>query len=177
MATTTASSRTTDSSAPEFKEVLLAHAVSTKCIGPLVTDDAMGLPAEFDPLSEKRRDPKLPDWGSSSFSPSPLGHQEAGQTLGLHSLGVLPEFQGRGYGKAVLKSYIQRMQDANVAQRIAIITYNHLIEFYKEFGFIDKGRSEAKFGGGDWHDMVGHQHNRTNVISVFRFADETVPGS
>ncbi|KAI9779245.1 MAG: hypothetical protein M1839_007497 [Geoglossum umbratile] len=146
---------TVGSLAPQFQEILLAQTVSTKCVGTVVTDDAMGLPVEFDPSSERYRNPKLPGWSSSNLYLSKLGHQEAGQTLGLHSLAVLPRYQGSGYGKFILKAYIQRMRDAGVAKRIALIAHDHLIKFYKRFGFIDMGVSKVVLGGGGWHDMVG----------------------
>jgi len=148
-------SRTTESSAPVSQEILLAQAVGSKCINTVVTDDAMGLPPEFDPSSERYQDPKLPGWDSSNLPPSKLGHQEAEQTLGLHSLGVLPKYQGKGYGKIMLKAYIERMRDAGVAKRIALIAHDHLVGFYKGFGFVDIGESEVRLGGGGWRNMVG----------------------
>jgi GNAT superfamily N-acetyltransferase len=148
-------SRTTDSMATVSQEILIAHAVGTKCINTVVTDDSMGLPPEFDPSSERYRDPKLPGWDSSNLPPSKFGHQEAEQTLGLHSLGVLPEYQGKGYGKIMLRAYIERMRAAGIAKRIAIIAHDHLVGFYKGFGFADIGESEVRLGGGGWRNMVG----------------------
>jgi GNAT superfamily N-acetyltransferase len=176
IATTATSPRIMESPTSKPKEVLLAHTVSTKCVDAVVTDNAMGLPAEFDPSSERYQDPKLRGWRSSNPSPSLLGHQEAGQTLGLHSLGVLPAYQGKGFGKTILKAYIQRMGDTGVARRIALITHERLINFYKNFGFIYKGRSRVSFGGGDWHDMVRNQ-NRTCLMFVFQAVTESALGT
>lgn len=85
-----------------------------------------------------------------------IGHQEDGRTIGIHSLAVLPEYQRKGLGTILLKAYIQRMTDSEIADRISILTYEDLAPWYeKTFGFKNDGKSEAAFGGGDWVDMVG----------------------
>jgi GNAT superfamily N-acetyltransferase len=102
----------------------------------------MGLPSQFDP--------KKP----GSERGATVGHEEEGRTIGLHSLSILPSHQKKGLGRTLLKSYIQRMQAADIADRIALIAHGHLVDFYKSEGFLDKGQSEAQFGGGGWIDMV-----------------------
>lgn len=95
---------------------------------------------------------------SSPSSPNPsnqtVGHDEAGRTLALHSLAVLPDYQGLGVGKMLMKAYVQRMVEAEVADRIALLTYPKLVPWYEKFGFEKIGESKATHGGGGWIDMV-----------------------
>jgi ribosomal protein S18 acetylase RimI-like enzyme len=124
---------------PRNGEVLIAHAVATKCATDIVTDDAMGYPS---------------DWTSSSSQATQRGHREEGRTIALHSLAVLPAYQRVGIGSVLLKSYLQRMGDSAIADQVAIITHEHYIKFYEGFGFANKGKSGAQFGGGGWNDLV-----------------------
>jgi len=119
--------------------VLLAHIVSTKATTPVVTDKAMDYPQ---------------DWNFENPSPSFTGHQEAGRTICLHSVGVLPGFQGRGLGRIIIIAYMQQMNGAGIADRLALIAHNHLVPYYEKLGFTNKGHSKAQFGGGGWNDMV-----------------------
>ena len=142
-ASTAATAHPPDSTNPDNKSILLAHIVSTKCDSVVVTDESMDFP---------------PDWRQSVSEHDRRGHQEKGRTIALHSLGVLPAYQRMGLGRTVLKSYIQRMETAGVADRIALIAHGHLVEYYESFGFVNKGESAAQFGGGGWNDMVDSAH-------------------
>jgi GNAT superfamily N-acetyltransferase len=89
--------------------VLLGHVVATKTTSPLVTDESMGFPS---------------DWDSESPSPSKLGHQEGGRTIVLHSVAILPQFQGRGLGRVLMMAYMQQMNGAGIADRLALIAHD-----------------------------------------------------
>lgn len=102
-----------------------------------------------------------PDWQSKPKNSSanghasePLGHQEQGGTIAIHSLAVLPEHQGKKVGTTLMKSYIQRIKDAMIADRLALLTHEPLVPFYESLGFENKGPSQCTFGGGGWIDMV-----------------------
>jgi predicted N-acetyltransferase YhbS len=101
-----------------------------------------------------------PDWQNKSSTlpkpdgSEPLGHQDQGSTIALHSLAVLPEHQGKRLGTTLMKSYIQRIKDAMIAERISLLSHDHLIPFYEGLGFKNKGASNCKFGGGGWTNMV-----------------------
>lgn len=94
------------------------------------------------------------DWPAGVTSNESRGHQEHGRTLSIHSLAALPEFKGRGLGKIVMKSYIQRMESSGIADRIALLTHDPLVGYYEALGFQNIGKSEVSFGGGGWNDMV-----------------------
>lgn len=106
-----------------------------------------------------------PDWQTHPSGHPELGHREEGRTIALHSLAVLPACQGRGLGRTLLKSYMQRMHAAGIADRIALLTYERLTSWYESLGFENKGKSQAKYGGVEWNDMV------------YEFKKESSPGS
>ena len=164
-ALTAASARPPDSTNPDNKGILLAHIVATKCDGEVVSDEAMDLP---------------PDWRQGLSAQDGRGHQEGGRTIALHSLGVLPTYQRIGLGRTIMKSYIQRLETAGVADRIALLAHGHLIEYYGTLGFVNKGESAAQFGGGGWNDMVDSTHvilnQSTDPVQVYEFTN-TGPGS
>lgn len=98
-----------------------------------------------------------PDWQLPIPKDKPnLGHKTGGRTVALHSLAVLPDLQGRHVGSTLLKGFIQMVKDAKVADRIALLTYKKLVPWYEKFGFENRGRSDATFGGEEWYDLVRH---------------------
>ncbi|KAL8803689.1 MAG: hypothetical protein Q9182_003021 [Xanthomendoza sp. 2 TL-2023] len=131
--------RPPDSTAPMKKSTLVAQVIGTKCVSARVTDESMEYP---------------PDWRSRTSLSERQGHQEQGRTIAVHSLAALPEFKGCGLGKIVMKSYMQRMESSGIADRIALLAHDHLVKYYEALGFRNTGRSETKFGGGNWYDML-----------------------
>ncbi|KAK8159707.1 hypothetical protein IWX90DRAFT_508418 [Phyllosticta citrichinensis] len=137
---TTSTAHIVESGSPERKEILLAHVLATKTRNELISTDDMAVPANW---REKPHD-----------AARAVGHQEDGRTVAIHSLAVLPEYQKRGLGRTLLKAYVQRIQNAGVADRIAIITHEHLVPFYEAVGFVNRGPSKNDFQGVRWVDMV-----------------------
>ena len=103
--------------------------------GLTVTDKDMGIPAD---------DP-------NDFS---LGHKPHGRTVAIHSLAVLPDFQRKGLGSTHMKAYLDRLAKQDVADKAALIAHQEMIPYYETFGFKNRGKSSAQFGGGGWFDMV-----------------------
>lgn len=98
------------------------------------------------------------DWKTNyQFAPS-IGHNEEGQTICIHSLCVHPDFQGKGLAQMLLRSYVQKMKDAGVAKRIALLCRDRLVGFYEKAGFRKVGPSKCQYGGGNWVDMVIDLH-------------------
>ncbi|EEH18172.2 hypothetical protein PABG_00735 [Paracoccidioides brasiliensis Pb03] len=133
---------------PKPQPTLVAHILATRTPALCVTDASIGIP---------------PNWQDKTTSTStleadngsePLGHQEQGSTIAVHSLAVLPEHQGKRLGSTLMKSYIQRIKDAAIANRIALLAHDHLIPFYTSLGFENRGLSDCTFGGGGWYSMV-----------------------
>lgn len=128
----------------------------------------MDLPADW---QTKKR--SLPDAGDKDY----LGHEDQGGTIALHSLAVKAEHQRKQVGSTLLRSYINRIKEAAIADRIALLAHEHMIPFYQRFGFENYGPSACKFGGGGWYDMVSwllfpHLCRRcklTNIKQVLEF--------
>ncbi|PIA93010.1 hypothetical protein CB0940_04109 [Cercospora beticola] len=134
-ATTASTASPAWSGAPERKSILLGHIVSTMTTSSTVTDDDMSIPTADNPDSK-------------------LGHKPEGRTVCIHSLAVLPEYQGRSLGGTLMKAYLHRLKTQSVADRAALIAHDHLLPYYERFGFKNLGPSKAQFGGGGWYDMT-----------------------
>ncbi|TGJ79099.1 hypothetical protein E0Z10_g9662 [Xylaria hypoxylon] len=119
--------------------VLLAHIVATRSNDGVVTDAAMSYPH-----------------GNNTARSDGLktGHQETGRTVCLHSLAVHPKLQGVGMGKLIVKAYMQQIKNSKLADRVALICREYLVNYYKRFGFSHAGPSESNLSGGGWHNMV-----------------------
>ena len=46
------------------------------------------------------------------------------------------------------------METSGIADRIALLAHEHLVRMYEGMGFEDRGKSNVKFGGGGWTDLV-----------------------
>ncbi|KAJ5319935.1 hypothetical protein PENANT_c040G06120 [Penicillium antarcticum] len=127
---------------PKPRPTLVGHIIATRTSEPLVTDSSMRLPA---------------NWQNERWSfenDQAVGHEEGGSTIAIHSLAVEPEHQGKQVGSTLMKSYIHRIREAQIADRIAIIAHDHLVPFYESFGFESRGPSKCQFGGGGWVDLI-----------------------
>ncbi|TKA31441.1 hypothetical protein B0A50_02288 [Salinomyces thailandicus] len=139
------------SPAPHRKAVLLAHLIVTKTTHPTVQDSDMEIPPE----ASSNNNPSNPSNQPPNPTPtSPRGHNQAGRTLALHSLAVLPAYQNRGLGRTLLLAFLQRTEALDLGDRVALLAHEALVPFYEKFGFVKQGRSACGFGGGGWWDMV-----------------------
>ncbi|KAL9106289.1 MAG: hypothetical protein Q9227_008688 [Pyrenula ochraceoflavens] len=137
------SQRKKDDSADQAQ--LVAHIIATRTSKTFVTDASMALPPDWETTKKT-----LPSDNNEDF----LGHEDQGGTIAIHSLAVLPEHRGKGLGATLLKSYTDRIKDARIADRVALITHKQLIPFYEKLGFLNKGQSDVKHGGGNWYNMT-----------------------
>ncbi|KIW66433.1 hypothetical protein PV04_05768 [Phialophora macrospora] len=133
-----------DSSKPAQRR-LIGHVVSTRTPAPSVTEASMGIPSNW-----RTRRSSLP----TSDDEEPLGHQDLGGTICVHSLAIAPELQKMGLGSVLMKSYIQRMKDSKIADRIALLAHDHLVPFYRGLGFENMGPSTVTSHGGNWNNMI-----------------------
>ncbi|KKY24108.1 putative gnat family [Phaeomoniella chlamydospora] len=123
---------------------LIAHIVATRTTAETVTDAAMALPSNWQESVT----------ASEEQTPTDEGHQDRGRTVAVHTFAVLPEHRGKRVGSMLMQSYIERIKSAKVADRITLLAHGELIPFYEKFGFKNLGPSNARFGGGNWHDMA-----------------------
>jgi GNAT superfamily N-acetyltransferase len=133
---------------------LLGHIVATKTTNEVVKDQDMALP---------------PNWEETPTPPSDLGHKDEGRTLCIHSLAVLPTYQGKGVGTNLLRGYIQRMKESRICDRIALLAEDKMVPFYEMFGFENVGPSEATFGGVPWNDMVSVSRKLRPLVFDFTY--------
>lgn len=129
---------------PKPRPELVAHVIATRTKAPRVTDAAMSLPPNWETQGKNSDD-------CDELEP---GHHEWGRTICVHSLAVVPEHQGKKIGSTLMKSYVQRIKEAEIADRIALLAHDDMIGFYENIGFENRGPSKCQFGGGGWSDMV-----------------------
>lgn len=131
--------RPPDSFNPGKRGVLIGHVIATQSSETQVTDESMEFP---------------PDWQSNTSTVETRGHRDGGRTIAVHSVAILPAYQNRGLGKTIVRSHTQRMETSGIGDRIALLAHDPLVGFYEKAGFENKGKSDAKFGGGGWNDMI-----------------------
>jgi GNAT superfamily N-acetyltransferase len=129
---------------PKPRATLVAHVLATRTTSPVVTLATMGMPADW------REKGTLPN----GTEDEPIGHQDQGSTIAVHSLAVLSEHHGKGVGTTLMKAYLQRIKDAEIAERIALLSHQDLLPFYTSLGFENLGVSEVKFGSRPWFSLV-----------------------
>lgn len=134
-----------EKSGKAVKRKLVAMIVATRTPAPAVTDASMDYPKDW-----KTNKSSVP----TADQEEPVGHQNTGGTIALHSLVTHPEHRGKGLANVLLKSYIQRIKDSRIADRIALLAHDDLERFYTRFGFDNMGPSSCTHGGGGWNNMV-----------------------
>ena len=127
---------------PKPRATLVGHVIATRSPATRVTDLSMQMPANW--RNER----------SSVENGKTVGHDEYSGTIAVHSLAVLPEHQGKQVGTTLMKSYIQRIKEASIAERIVLIAHDNMVPYYEGFGFENRGPSQCQYGGGSWFDMV-----------------------
>lgn len=115
------------------KETLVGHIIATKIHSSVITGLAMELPSAEDPTA---------------------GHFEGSRTVGIHSVVIDPEWQGKNLGTLLLHDYIQKLSNQDLGDKVVIIAHKELIPFYEKIGFNNLGESDCKFGGDTWYDMA-----------------------
>lgn len=114
------------------KETLIGHIIATRTAGTTITDECMEIASE-----------KIP--GS--------GHVESSPTVGVHSVVVDPEWQGKSLATLLLHDYIQKLSNQELGEQVVIIAHDKLVPFYEKIGFSNDGKSACNFGGEEWYDM------------------------
>lgn len=89
--------------------VLLGHIIACKTTDQTATDRSMDFPQA---------------WATDSSNPGKLGHDESGRTIAIHSMAILPEFQGKGLGRILMLAYMQQMNGAGIADRLALLAHD-----------------------------------------------------
>ncbi len=81
-----------------------------------------------------------------------VGHVENGGNIVIFSLAVLPEFQGNGISKQLMKRFVE-VSKAMKKEKVMLICKSELVSYYRNFGFLYSGRSKSQHGGFEWYEM------------------------
>ena len=81
-----------------------------------------------------------------------IGHDPTGNNIVIFSLAVSPQFQNRGISKKLMLGFIDTSRALN-KDCILLLCKSDLIPYYRQYGFIDRGRSKSMHGGIQWHEM------------------------
>ena len=80
-------------------------------------------------------------------------HKADGTFQTIFGLAIAPEFQHHGYASLLLQHYVDISRERGL-HGVVLTCKEHLIEFYKTFGFQLKGTSSSTHGGAQWYDML-----------------------
>ncbi|XP_077991701.1 serotonin N-acetyltransferase-like isoform X2 [Glandiceps talaboti] len=84
---------------------------------------------------------------------------DGGDAACLHSLCIAAEERRKGYGKDLLKRYVNHIQKTlPEIQRILLLCKEHLQSFYKSVGFTVKGPSSVQIGDSLWYECCYEIH-------------------
>jgi len=130
--------------------VLMAHIVATKSMEVVVSDEAMDYPL---------------DWESEHPAASTKGHRAEGRTICLHSLAVLPNFQGKNLGRTLLMAYTNQMDGTGIADRISLIAH--------EVSFTRSWRTSDTDIFSTWYHSMRVASLSTRVLAKLNLEAET----
>jgi len=82
-----------------------------------------------------------------------IGHQDSGANMVIFSLAVLPQFQGQGVARRLMRHFIERSRNMGKA-RILLLCKDYHIDFYRKLGYRHGGLSRSQHGGFAWHEMI-----------------------
>ncbi|KAK6839030.1 hypothetical protein RU639_000745 [Aspergillus parasiticus] len=127
-------------------EQLIAHVIAIRSLSTTIAEGSMEMPSDWQ--SRSPNDPMIIDG-------EVIGNDPRGTNIAVHSVAVLPAYQGTGVGKCLVKAYVEYIRNTGIeADQIMLICHDYLIRFYESAGFVNRGPSPSRFAGGGWFDMV-----------------------
>ncbi|HEN8710936.1 MULTISPECIES: GNAT family N-acetyltransferase [Pseudomonas] len=82
-----------------------------------------------------------------------VGHDPAAANVVIMSVVVDPAFQGKGYAKLLMNTFVQRMT-ALEKRTIHLMCKQQHVELYRKMGYQYVKPSPSDHGGMAWHEMV-----------------------
>ena len=79
-------------------------------------------------------------------------YDPSGANIMLLGLDVLPEYQGHGLGREIMRQYCLR-EKARGRKKLILTCLENLTGMYEKFGYTDLGLSGSEWGGETWHEM------------------------
>lgn len=86
------------------------------------------------------------------FEKTGMYHNMDNKNLAIFGVDVDTQYQGMGYSKLLMNAYINRAKE-NGRYKIILTCKEHLLDYYKSFGYILEGESKSSHGGAMWYDM------------------------
>ncbi len=83
----------------------------------------------------------------------PQGHEPDGKNQMIFGLAVLPEFQGRGIGTALMNHLIGFCRETAM-EKLILTCRDCRVSYYERFGYVNCGLSASTHGGVEWYDMI-----------------------
>ncbi|KAJ5691929.1 hypothetical protein N7462_001352 [Penicillium macrosclerotiorum] len=124
----------------------IGHVIGNRTSFDGITEESMGMPDNWRSLAPNEqvvRNGKV------------VGNEANGNIIAIHSVVTIPEYQGKGIGKAMVKAYIQYMREQRVPEkRFVLIAHDYLVKFYESAGFHNRGKSPCQFAGSVWYDLA-----------------------
>jgi len=80
-------------------------------------------------------------------------HTDQGKTIAIYGVDIHPDYQGKGYSRPMMQTYIQNAKN-NQRKQIILTCKAHLVNYYSSFGYQSIGISQSNHGGSEWFDMV-----------------------
>jgi len=73
--------------------------------------------------------------------------------ISITCLSIAKEAQSLGLGQKLLTA-LKKVALEHERQGINLTCHDYLINYYEKHGFINEGKSESKFAGEEWYNMV-----------------------
>lgn len=80
-------------------------------------------------------------------------HIKEGSYQAIFGLDVIPDYQKKGVAFKLM-NYMIEVSRKRGRKGIILTCKENLIDYYKKFGFINKGISQSVHGGAQWYDMI-----------------------
>lgn len=79
-------------------------------------------------------------------------HIPNGDNMVIFGLDVHPKYQKRGFAKVLMHHFIESAKKDG-RKNVLLTCKEHLIKYYEQFGYINKGVSGSEHGGAKWYDL------------------------
>ncbi|GCD10501.1 GNAT family N-acetyltransferase [Clostridium tagluense] len=83
----------------------------------------------------------------------PTLHIQQGHYQTIFGLDVIPPYRNQGIAAQLMHYMIDVARGAG-RKGVILTCKEELINYYKKFGYVDKGISESVHGGAKWYDMI-----------------------
>lgn len=80
-------------------------------------------------------------------------NHDQGNVLCIHSVVIAEQYRGKGYGRYMLKSYLDKIRNTTNIKYVLLMSKRMLVPFYESLGFEELGPSDVVLGKDQWIEM------------------------